>query len=576
MLRFFRATWLIALCLCSLPNLALAAPPDAGSLLNQQRQPETSLPQSLSQPDEKAAETPASAETGVKILVKGFYFTTLEGLASEAELQSLLGASVGKELDFSALQALAARVTHYLRVEKGFLLAKAYLPKQDVTRGFVEISILSGRTDGKARVNVKPPSRIDQSLLEGIAQRAVPAEIPVRMEQLERAVLLMSDLPGIEAHAALEPGAVPGTTRLTIDVNEGPLISGTLIGDNYGDRYIGNWRVTGQVAANDPFGSGDQLQLSITGAEHLLQGWASYVVPLGSTGLSAEFAYAGLSYELGKELSDLDAEGYAHTFDLNVSYPFLRTRRASLWGGLGFEYQMLTDKANGETIRERDIPVGKAFLSGTSFDSMGGGGMTSATITIYQGDLDLSGKGGADALDATGPEASGSFLRGTYSLARLQHLTRHLSVLAAARGQLTADNLDSSQKFILGGPAGVRAYPVSEGSGDEGHLLTAEIRYELPFMPHWAATQLVGFFDSGWVKLHHDPWPGAVVNATGNNDYQLSGGGIGLNIRKAGTYDVRASYAHSIGDNAGRSIFGDNADSRSDHHRFWLQAVIWF
>lgn len=576
MSRTLQCFSLLLLLVLMLAGVVCAAPPDAGSLLNQQRQPGTSLPERLPKPDEKAVERPPLTETGVKVLVKEFRFSGLDGLATEAELQSLVADAIGKTLGFGELQGLAARVTSYLREKKGYLLAKAYLPKQDVTEGVIEIAILAGRIDGGVKVNVKPPSRISQSLLEGIADRAVPAGSPARMEQMERAVLLMSDLPGIDAYASLEPGTTPGTTRMIIDATEEPLLSGAIIGDNFGDRYTGEWRATGLVAANDPFGWGDRLQLSVTGAEHLVEGSIAYALPLGATGANAALNYTGLSYELGKDLADLDAEGEAHTVGVKINYPLMRTRAASLWGGLGFEYQMLTDEAGGVTIRDRDIPVGNVSVTGSFYDTFNGGGLTSATVTAYQGELDLSHKGGAKLADAAGPEAAGSFFRSTYSLARLQRLTQGLSFLAAVRGQLAADNLDSSQKFILGGPTGVRAYPVSEGSGDEGHLFSAEARFELPFMPTWATTQLIGFYDAGWVKLHHDRWPGAVTNATGSNDYWLSGAGVGLNVGKADLYSIRTSYAHAIDDNDGRSINGENADGRSDHHRFWLQAVVWF
>jgi hemolysin activation/secretion protein len=77
-------------------------------------------------------------------------------------------------------------------------------------------------------------------------------------------------------------------------------------------------------------------------------------------------------------------------------------------------------------------------------------------------------------------------------------------------GQLTDHNLDSSQKFYLGGPTGVRAYPSSEGSGSEGYLLNLELKKDLPF-------NLTGsiFYDEGYVRQNVDNLDasGAVINA---------------------------------------------------------------
>lgn len=556
-------------------TVAVAAGPDAGTLLNEQRQPGPGLPDRLPTDREREAIRAPLADSGARILVKGFRFTGGEGIATEAELEELVKGSIGKELSFAELQQVASRVTDYLREKKGYLLARAYLPKQDVTAGVIEIAIIAGRIEGKARIQIQEPSRISPSLLAGIADRAIPEGGAARMEQIERAVTLINDLPGMSAQASLEQGGTPGTSRVMIGAAEGPLVSGLVSGDNYGDRFTGIWRGTGQAFVNDPFGLGDQLSLSLAGAEHMIQGRAAYMMPLGATGVTWSASYTTLSYELGGDLASLDANGRADTVATNLHYPLLRSRNASLWTGIGLEYMTLSDDANNMRIRHRRLPMGNASISGSSFDTFGGGGLTNATLALTSGNVDLSGLAANEAADASGPRTAGSFVRGIYSLARLQRLTRLVSLFGSLRGQLASGNLDSSQKFILGGPSGVRSYPVGEAPGDEGHALTFETRFDLPGMPAWAATQLVGFLDTGWVKLHKDPWTGAITNQSGKNDYWLSGGGIGINVGKAGLYSVRASYAHNIGHNDGRSPAGKDSDNLSDDGRFWLQLIVW-
>jgi hemolysin activation/secretion protein len=553
-----------------------AAQPDAGTLLQEQRQLVPSLPDRLPSEEKREIVQPPLTDTGVRVLIKAFRFTgRFEGMATEAELQELVKGSVGKELGFAELHQMAGHVTNYLREKKGFLLARAYLPKQDVTEGIIEIAVIAGRIDGKVRIDLKSPHRIRPSLLAGIADRAVPEDSPARMEKVERAVMLMNDLPGVNAQASFEPGGAPGTTRLVVNAAEGRLVQGVLSGDNYGDRYTGVFRGTGQIALQDPSGFGDHLSLAFTGAEHMLQGRAAYAIPLGATGLTGSLSYSYLSYELGEELAALKAKGRADTIGANLSYPLLRSRSASVWTGAGFEYVLLGDEANDVKTRDRKLSVGNVTLTGSFYDGFGGGGLTNTNIIIYGGNADLSGLETNKIADAAGPKTDGGFARGIYSLARLQRLTRLLALFGSVRGQLASGNLDSSQKFILGGPVGVRAYPVGEASGDDGHAGTVETRMDLPFMPTWAATQLVGFFDAGWVKLHRDLWTGAVTNATGRNDYALFGGGLGFNVGKPGLYSLRASYAHKVGLNEGRSATGKDGDNRSDDGRFWLQLLIW-
>ncbi len=68
--------------------------------------------------------------------------------------------------------------------------------------------------------------------------------------------------------------------------------------------------------------------------------------------------------------------------------------------------------------------------------------------------------------------------------------------MALFKAQLSSGNLDSSSKFSLGGPAGVRAYPVGEGSGDQGLQLSLEARRAMG-----ASGTGLAFFDLGGV-LH--------------------------------------------------------------------------
>ncbi len=555
---------------------ASAAPPDAGQMLNQQRQPDARLPDRLPRDDKKGVERPPMKDTGVKVQVKGFRFSGHLGLATDAELEALVGDGIGKELGFAQLQSLVERVTAYLREQKEYLLARAYLPGREITEGIVEIAVIAGRIDGKVRVTVKDPRRISLNLLEKIAEKAIPEGEAIRMGDLERAVLLMNDLPAISSHASLEPGGSPGSTSVGIDVVEGPMMGGVISGDNYGDRYTGTWRGIGQVAASDPFGLGDQLSLSVTCADRMAQGNVAYSLPFRATGVTWSVFYTGLYYELGKDMSSLDAEGSADTIATTLTYPLLRSRKASIWTGLGFEHLVLEDEVGNTTISKRKLPVGKMNFFGNFFDTWGGGGLSSASLALYYGRLDLNDIAAARTADALGPQSAGNFVRATYSLARLQRLSRTVSFFGSIRGQLADGNLGSSQKFILGGPTGVRAYPVGEASGDEGHSMTCEIRVDLPDSSVWDTVQLVGFIDTGWTKLHKDQWTGSVTNVTGRNNYWLSGGGCGISIGREGVYSIRASYAHKIDNNPGRNAAGDDADNRSDDGRFWVQAVVWF
>jgi hemolysin activation/secretion protein len=151
-----------------------------------------------------------------------------------------------------------------------------------------------------------------------------------------------------------------------------------------------------------------------------------------------------------------------------------------------------------------------------------------------------------------------------------------LNLFVSVNGQVAFDNLDSSEKFILGGPYGVRAYPVGEAAGDTGGIFTSEIRYDFPQLWVLGIPELVGFYDLGWTELHVSPWANSGTAYGNKNAYALSGAGFGLNLTKPGVYSIRAAWAVKIGDNPGRSLAGLDSDGKDDTNRCWLQAMIMF
>lgn len=556
------------------PPLFSATVPDAGSLLREQRQKPSPLPDTL--PEAKAnGQTPLSpADVSAQVTVKGFKFTGIDGLATEEELQELLKDALGKQQGFAELQGLAGRITNYLQ-EKGYFLARAFLPAQDITSGIIEIAVTAGRIESDADIRIKPPQRIRTGILKKIFSNASPSGQALQNNRLERSLLLMNDLPGISAKATLERGETPGSTRVFIDATEGPLFAGSLSTDNFGNRYTGALRGSAGLTANDPLGIGDQLNLNAVVAEDLFQGQVAYNTLLHPNGLKGGLSYNGLAYRLGKELEELDSHGYANTLGTSLSYPLLRRRALSSWTSLAYEYRMLDDYSLDTLTRERDLHVATLDLSANSYDKFGGGGLTNLRLAFITGDLSLGVVTNAEA-DAATARTEGSYNKFTYSASRLQRLVDSFALFGSANGQVSGSNLDSSEKFILGGPFGIRSYPVGEAVGDSGHSFTGELRYDVPKRGDWGLLQLITFIDTGVITLHDSTWQNSVNTATGDNSYWLSGAGVGVNLSKAGTYALRLSWAHTLGDNPGRSVTGYDADNKKQDNRLWLRAMVWF
>ncbi|CDN62113.1 putative activation/secretion signal peptide protein [Burkholderia cenocepacia H111] len=99
---------------------------------------------------------PAPAhDAGPRVAVRGFAIEGNTVIATE-RLQALLVEFMHRDLSFAELQQAASRITHYYR-ERGYVLARAYLPRQDIDDGTIRIAIVEGRY---GKIDVQNHSRV--------------------------------------------------------------------------------------------------------------------------------------------------------------------------------------------------------------------------------------------------------------------------------------------------------------------------------------------------------------------------------------------------------------------------------
>ncbi|MDD5332741.1 MAG: ShlB/FhaC/HecB family hemolysin secretion/activation protein [Rhodoferax sp.] len=573
----------LALLSAGLLNPALAQP-DAGQILNQQQRaqprPVERLPQKEATPEQLQRPAPGA----VKVLIRAIHIRTDPALATQAELQAQVADAIGQEFDYDGLQLIAQRITGYLRA-RGYALAYAYLPAQSLDGGVLEIAIQPGRMDGKADgggiVVHAEGARIKPEIIRDMVATAVLRAgegLPLHTGALERGLLLVNDLPGIVARAALEPGTAAGTSRVLVRAEEGPLLGASVSVDNQGNRYSGKWRGNAQFYLNDPLHIGDQASLSLAHASGLNQVSLAYQLPVGSDGRQLGALVNLMNYRIGQELVSLDARGTITSARLSASQALVRTRERSLWASLAYEHKRLQDETLGVPVHDKRVDALNLGVNANLQDALGGAGVSSLGMTLVLGKLDLSGVAEDLGADRQSAHTDGRYTKASLNLARLQRITERLSLHATVSAQFAGRNLDSSEKFILGGPSGVRAYPGGEGSGDTGWVSSLELRYDLPGWSGSAGSlQLVGFADTGQVTLHRNPWVGSVTNAGNANSYGLSGAGFGVNMSTRAGLSLRTTLARTLGDNPGWSATTDqNTEGRTDRWQFWVQIAAAF
>lgn len=561
-----------------IPGLCAAQAPDSGQILRQQQPINPSIDR-LPAPKIPEPEILAPPEKGVSIVVKSIIINGGEALESNEALQALVADAIGQSLGFVQLQQLAERISQHLKA-KGWLLAKAYLPKQDVTEGIIRINITQGHLESDQQghsisIQHDPDTRLKDDVIHERMRYVISGDT-LQGDNLERTLLLLNDLPGIQAATTLEKGKQAGTSRLGLTVKEDALLKGNFSIDDFGNRYTGPWVGNLNINLNDALGIGDQITIGGTGAENMGQGRVAYALPIGNSGLQANARYSYLGYSIGREFRQLGLEGVAQSAGGGLSYPFIRSRAFSLWGVADYTHKAMTDSSLQVLTGKKQVDNGMLGFNGQRLDRFLGGGFNQFSYNATVGGVDLSDLETELVADQSTAHTQGVYSKHTFSLARLQKLTDSLSFFASANGQLANGNLTSAEKFILGGPTGIRAYPVGEASGDSGWVAGFELRYDIPYRTDIGNLQLVGFFDTGHITLHEQRWNNDVTSASGRNEYSLSGSGIGINFAHANDFAIRGTWAHTIGDNPGISVAGNDSSGLHDDNRLLLHTMVYF
>jgi hemolysin activation/secretion protein len=571
----FRRLFAVAIAVFS--TLALAQqPPRAGDILQQQA-PKPQLPISPSTEPVLPQVTPPKPAlpptTKVNVTVKDFRFSG-NTVFPAAELREVVREFIGKTLDFNGLNDAAGRVQRYYR-ERGFFLAVAYLPQQEIRDGVVEIAVLEGRL-GQINLQVDPKTRLRESFARGILDAHLKPGDLITENSLERPLLLLRDLPDMEVTSELGPSKTQvGAADLTVKLSENRRpVSGYVDIDNHGNRFSGEYRLGLNLNTGDLTGYGDLLSFRgfVTNDNLMKFGRLSYVIPVGHYGTRIGLSGTAFDYELGKDFESTGANGEGTVGTLYVLHPFMRTRNANLFVQAAVEQKHLEDRIDlAGTLQDHKITAGKLGVVGDFRDRLLSGGLNSYALTYTGGDVKLSPTDfeQADQAPGTGENTRGSFSKLNIEFRRLQRISDNFSLLFAYAAQLADKNLASAEKMSLGGPNGVRAYPVGEAPGDTGQLATAELRYIIPgFQVFGGDMTLSSFIDHGQVKTFEDPPPASAEAA--QNKRSISGAGIGVSFGREGNFLLRANVAWSLDK---ETPVSDQADRDP---RVWVQAIKWF
>lgn len=440
------------------------------------------------------AQTPPPGSEGVKFRLRGLVLegmTVYEAESWSADYSRLLG----RQVTLGEIYAFANELTRRYRND-GYLLSQVVVPAQAVEDGVVKLLAVEGYVAEVRFEGTETP------LLRRHAQR-IRAERPLTAATLERYLLLMNDVPGTFARAALVPSATaPGASDLIVQLNQ-VRFSASLGIDNRGGRALGPVRTSLELEQRGLLGWGDRTSLRVVAAERdeLEYLALAHEEALDRDGMrgSASFSRVRSRPDTGTGFIALDLQTQSDSATLGISRPVERSRASNL------SWRAALTGHNGKTLlfgmRESEDRV-RALRLGLTYDRVDAArGVNLVDLELAHG---FEGLGSSRAGDAQLSRANGNpaFTKLGLYVARLQSFGASWSLLGALGAQVAFDDLLASELFSFGGEPFGRGYDPSELTGDDGAAAKLELRYSLAGAGGFASlgVTVYGFYDAGFVR----------------------------------------------------------------------------
>ena len=565
---------LIAIAVTSTFSVANAQSiPDAGAL---QQQLERQVPSIQSLPSVGPVAPiapPTEINDEAKIDISGFSFKG-RTLVSEEQLQKVVQKWRNQALTLNQIRDAANAVSNEYRLHD--YVAQVIIPEQKIENGVIEFQILEvilgeiSVEEGNDLVPRFAPELAKQYLLKN-----APENQYLRVDHLQRGIMILNETPGVNIVGTLEPGKKEGTSDFKTKLIDTAFVTGRGELNNFGSRSTGIPQAIANVNFNNISGVGDIFSLTGIANQGSSYGQALYQIPIGYDGWRVGVTTSYLDYHTIDEFSTFGSRGNASTFGLTAYYPWIRGAQANMNFVAGYDFKSylnLTSSPYAIISRYNENNV-YAGLSGNYFDSIFGGALSYWSINGVLGNL-IIGEPTQYATDIQTANIDGSFKKLTFNINRYQNIDPNIStLLISLSAQLADSNLSSSEQFYLGGPYGVRAYPVSQSGGAQGFIFTLEYQHKIPE----DNVTLIAFFDTGRVQQYINTWNNWQGLTNAENIYSLSGWGLGAKWAYD-KYQVNAYLAFPIGNNPLYSNTGQpvNVDNRQLNPQAWIQAVMYF
>ena len=545
------------------------AGPEAGAL-QQQLQREADQNRVAPPPESliKKPVQPSRPKSGDKTIEVTSFKVTGITLITQEQAQEVLKPFTNRQLTLDQIKEAGEAITNiYSQMGR---MAQAVIPPQDVVGGVITIKIIEGKVGNVIiELNKEAPSRLKSEVIQKfITNSNVPGDF-IDLKGLERSLAILNETPGNEVNGELAQGDKEETTNILVNAKDTGLFAGRVDLSNYGAANTGPAQAVASLSLNNPSGNGDQATLDVIGSQGSVYGQFKYGLPVGYDGWRVSAGASVLDYKSLSSYSTTISQGTAQTYGIYSSYALERTARSNKNITINFENKNYNNQTNGIESSNYQINNLTAGINGTNYLDLA---YVSWGATATLGSLSINNTNQANN-DAQGAATSGSFAKLGFNGSITQPLPiDKTNLVASIYGQLANKNLNSAEQIYMGGPYGVRAYPVAQGGGSQGAIASVEINHTLI-----QDLQVGAFFDAGVVQQYvttYNNWQGQ-TNA--NNTYALYATGLSARYQFE-KIQLSGSLAWRVGNNPLYTQSGQqlNTDNMYRTVQGWIKGTIYF
>lgn len=409
----------------------------------------------------------------------------------------------GQQVTLRELAIIANRTQDRYRRD-GYLATRVLIKAQTVTDGKVELSVFEGRL-----ADVTIIGDLD-SRAEAVKQRLSILNnrpMALKVADLERALLLIRDIPGLNISARLVPTRTKLVGGLDLEVTViDKRYSGFANLQNFSSEETGEFLSTAGLEFNGVFDPTDQVRvigLAEPFDQEQLNGLLEYQIRPGNGNITLR---TGVSYGInapGGALAPLDLDGENLIAYGELEYPLIRSQQKNLFAVVGAEYSQQASESGSIEIIDDTVATVYGKFKGNIVSNLGipslPSGITAGTLEVRKG---VGGSNSGDTnLSRIEGESEFTSVRG--KLTHTQPLYADLVELYLdGRFQYSDSPLLAYEEMSLGGLTIGRGYDPGVLSGDDGYAGTVELRVRPPMFSNniFQRTEFFGFYDRGVVS----------------------------------------------------------------------------